>query len=318
MTEAGQGGDEPELEGRPEAARALLEAHGAALCRYGMAMVGEPRMLEVMSSVVGHIEEHLVDFRASVEGPEARLTLYAVVHNRCIELGRARVPAPRGEQLEGDEARVVDAIAGLHPVGRAVLVLRSVLGLRWSEMERVCGLPRDRLLNRVFVAWRRTKRKDGPTVMSSVGERPKGEPFAERPEAWESIRARMREFVALRSALRRVYAEPPPGWYGGIWEQLERSRAEARKAAAVAKEEDQDVEDQDVEGQDVEGPDQADDSRDLGSPTAPSSSVAGSANDRGPVEGEARVPPVGMRRSWSWIAAGIVLLGLFTWWLQSR
>lgn len=322
MSEAGQG-SEQDLEGRPEVAQALLDAHGAAVCRYGMAMVGEPRMLEVISGVLGHIEEHGVDVQASVGGPEAKLTLYAVVHNRCVELSRAGVRPPRGEELSGDEARVVRALASLHPVGRAVLVLRSVLGLRWSEMERVCGLPRDRLLNRVFVAWRRCRRADGPEVVSkmSVGKRPKDRPLAERSEAWPSIRDETRQFVLLRNALRRVYAEPPSGWYEGIWEQFERRRAEARRAAALVEErqdaDGQDADGQDADDQDADGRDEADDGHDLGSSGASSSGVARLADDRDPVAGEAKVPPVGLRRSW-WVAVGLLLVGLVAWWLQGR
>jgi DNA-directed RNA polymerase specialized sigma24 family protein len=292
-----------------EAVDRLMQAHGVEMYRYCMAMLGHDGAA-LVPTIVGHLQQH-----AAERGVE-RLTVLAVAHNRCIERSRTGGRPPSGEGLLGESARVVRALAQLKPVGRDAVVLRSVLGLRWSELERVCGVPSERMLERVCRAWRNAAevaagRSVGP------GQRPAGRRLGETDEAWAAIRDDARRFVALRSALREAVLRhaPAEGWRDELWQRLEQQRedqlrlaseraaeraaaraAHAAKAAARAAEAER----------------------------AASPSSAGAA--AGPFtaavdedEAEATDPPV-RTRTWRWLTVGVALalVGLAARWMMLR
>ncbi|MCA9710248.1 MAG: hypothetical protein KDK70_30695, partial [Myxococcales bacterium] len=185
MTEAQPRGEDAGPTERRAAADRLLEAHGAELRGYCRAMLDEQEAADVLLAVFGYVEEHGIE--GPLAGPDARLTLLAVTHNRCIERSRTGGRPPRGAGRSADEAEAIRALAQLRPMGRGMVLLRAVLGLGWHELERVSGKPRRRVLQRVTGAWRRISALTG-------GERRDpdldgGAPLDERPETWARIRA---------------------------------------------------------------------------------------------------------------------------------
>lgn len=232
-----------EIAGRREAAKKLIGAHGEFMYRYCLAMLGEHGLRAVLPDVFRHIEESLVEITTSIEEPSAGLALYAVVHNRCIEYSRGGAWRSGGNDSDGDEGAAIDALAELRPVGRGVVVLRSVLGLSWEEMERVCGMPRWRLRKRVCRAWRRiaqlVETEDKPKVMSTKYDHPRGAPLGEDIEMWRKIRADAHGFMLLRAALRQAYLQlPPDDWCAQIWESVDRQQNDVRQHTQQQQEED--------------------------------------------------------------------------------
>lgn len=124
-----------------EAVDRLMQAHGVEVYRYCVAMLGSEGAAAMLPTIFGHLKEHAAEHEGQVE----RLVVLAVAHNRCIERSRTGGRPPTGQGLEEDASRVVRAMAQLKPVGRDALLLRAVLGLRWSELERVCGVPTARI-----------------------------------------------------------------------------------------------------------------------------------------------------------------------------
>jgi hypothetical protein len=219
---------DPEVEDRAasrEAVDRLLEAHGVELYRYCTLMLG-PDGAALLPTILGHLHDH------AGQGVE-RLVALAVAHNRCIERSRTGGRPPSGQGLQGPVAVAVRALAPLKPVGRDAMVLRSVLGLRWSELERVCGAPPARMIERVCRAWRNmVEVAEGGTVVRP-GPRAAGRPLVATDEAFAAIRDDARRFVALRDALREAAAResPAPGWSAALWQQLELERQAQRHLA---------------------------------------------------------------------------------------
>jgi DNA-directed RNA polymerase specialized sigma24 family protein len=140
----------PDLASAREAVDRLMQAHGAEVYRYCVAMLGLEGAAAMLPTIFGHLQEHAAEHDHQVE----RLVALAVAHNRCIERSRTGGRPPTGQGLAEDATRAVRAIAQLKPVGRDAVLLRSVLGLRWPELERVCGLSTTRMLERVCRGWR--------------------------------------------------------------------------------------------------------------------------------------------------------------------
>lgn len=296
-----------------EAVDRLMQAHGVEVYRYCMAMLGREGAA-LLPTIVGHLQEH-----AAERGVE-RLTALAVAHNRCIERSRTGGRPPSGEGLLGEPARVVRALAQLKPVGRDAVVLRSVLGLRWSELERVCGVPSERMLERVCRAWRNAAevaagRSVGP------GQRPAGQRLGEANEAWAAIREDARRFVALRRALREAVLgqAPTAGWHDDLWQRLEQQREEQRRLAsqrAAERAAAQAAHAAKVAARAAE----AERAASLPSAGASAGAPAGpftAAVDED--EAEASDPPV-RARAWRWLTVGVVLalVGLAARWMMLR
>lgn len=218
----------PDLAAAREAVDRLMEAHGLEVYRYCVAMLGPEGATAILPTIFGHLQEHAAEHEPRVE----RLVALAVAHNRCIERSRTGGRPPTGQGLEGEVARVVRAVAQLKPVGRDAMLLRSVLGLRWSELERVCGVPSARVLERLCRGWRNT----GEVVAgrpARLASRPPGQRLGETDEAWTPIRDDARRFVGLREALREATRSylPPAGWQDEVWQQLEAEREDQRRLA---------------------------------------------------------------------------------------
>jgi len=211
-----------------EAVDRVMQAHGVEVCRYCVAMLGPDGGAAMLPTIFGHLQDHAAEHAYQVE----RLVALAVAHNRCIERSRTGGRPPTGQGLEDDAGRVVRALAQLKPVGRDAVLLRSVLGLRWAELERVCGVPTDRMLERVCRGWRNTaEAAAGRTV--GPGQRPPGRRLGEGDEDWAAIREDARRFVALRGALRQATLQPAPaeGWQDEVWQQLAQAREDQRRLA---------------------------------------------------------------------------------------
>lgn len=286
-----------------------MRDHGATLHRYCEAMLGAEGAAALLPTILGHLHEHA---HAVEPGDERRLVL-AVAHNRCIERSRTGGRPPAGQGLGDDVAPMVRALALLRPVGRDALVLRSGLGLRWAELERVCGVPTERLVVRTCRAWRNVATvadggRPGP------GQRPKGRRLDDDPAAWAAIREDARRFVALRRALREVlegYA-PAPGWLEDAWQRLEQEQAEQREQAALRAAER-------AAAARAEAEQLAAQAR-AAEATASGGAFSGSSVDEDEDELEPEPEPAARPRSWRWLAAGVVLalVGLAARWLVLR
>jgi hypothetical protein len=285
-----------------------MQAHGAEVYRYCLTMLGPDGGAAMLPTIFGHLQEQA----AEREGGVDRLMALAVAHNRCIERSRTGGRPATAQGLTGEAGQVVRGFAQLKPVGRDAIVLRSVLGLRWTELERVCGVPSARMIERVCRAWRNVAevaagRSAGP------GQRPAGRRLGETDEAWAAIRADARRIVALRQALRelargRVTAD---GWQGEVWQRLAHEREDQRRvaleraaeraAAEAAREARAAAERAAAEQAAVE----------------PVGGAFNAAVDED--EAEAPAPTVGLRR-WRWLAMGVVLavIGLAARWLMLR
>lgn len=219
----------PDLAAAREAVSRVMEAHGAEVYRYCAGMLGPEGADAMLPTIFGHLQEHA----AGHEQPVERLMALAVAHNRCIERSRTGGRPPGGQGQEGEVGQVLRAFVQLKPVGRDALLLRSVLGLRWSELERVCGVPTARMIERVCRGWRNVAevaagRSAGPGLRPPPGQR-----LAEPDEAWAPIREDARRFVALRRALREVTLarSPAEGWAEAAWLRLEQEREDQHRVA---------------------------------------------------------------------------------------
>jgi DNA-directed RNA polymerase specialized sigma24 family protein len=218
----------PDLPASREAVDRLMAVHGAELYRYCVAMLGWEGAAAMLPTIFGHLQEHATELEPGGE----RLVVLAVAHNRCLERSRTGGRPAMAQGLAEALVRAVRALNQLQPVGRDAVVLRSLLGLRWAELERVCGLPTTRMIMRVCRAWRNAAevaagRPAGP------GQRPAGRRLGDTPESWAAIRDDARRFVALRQALRQALEGygPAAGWQQAAWERLVEEREDQRRLA---------------------------------------------------------------------------------------
>jgi DNA-directed RNA polymerase specialized sigma24 family protein len=279
----------------------LMRAHGADVHRYCVAMLGWEGAAAMLPTIFGHLQEHAVELEPGAE----RLVALAVAHNRCIERSRTGGRPPPGQGLPEQSARVVRAMAQLQPVGRDAVVLRSFLGLRWPELERVCGLPAERMLQRTCRAWRNAieaaaGRPVGPR------QRPAGRRLDETPARWEAIRDDARRFVALRHALRQVLEGygPPDGWQAEVWLRLEQEREDQRRLASERA----------LERAAAEAARAARAAAAAAAAAEPSGGAFTGAVDEDQAEDPA---PPARARSWRWLTVGVLLalVGLAARWL---
>jgi DNA-directed RNA polymerase specialized sigma24 family protein len=215
----------PDLPASREVVDRMMQAHGVELHRYCVAMLGWDGAAAMLPTIFGHLQEHATELEPGGE----RLVVLAVAHNRCIERSRTGGRPAAAQGLGEELVRAVRALNQLQPVGRDAVVLRSLLGLRWPELERVCGLPSARMIMRVCRAWRNAAevaagRPAGP------GQRPAGRRLGETPESWAAIRDDARRFVALRQALRQALEghDPAAGWQDEAWQRLAQEREDQR------------------------------------------------------------------------------------------
>ena len=286
-----------------EAVDRLMQAHGVEVYRYCVAMLGTDGAAAMLPTIFGHLQEHA----AERDGQLERLVALAVAHNRCVERSRTGGRPPTGQGLEEDAARAVRAIAQLKPVGRDAVLLRSVLGLRWPELERVCGVPTARMLERVCRGWRNAAEAAAGRT-AAPGQRPSGRRLGEADEGWAAIREDARRFVALRQALRDATLghAPAEGWQDEVWQRLTQEREDQRRLAIERA----------AERVAAEAARAA--------KAAARAAAAAAAEQRGgaftaavdEVEAQAPTPPV-RARSWRWLTVGVVLalVGLAARWL---
>jgi DNA-directed RNA polymerase specialized sigma24 family protein len=289
-----------------EAVDRLMQAHGAEVYRYCVAMLGPQGAAAMLPTIFGHLQDHAAEHDHRVE----RLVALAVAHNRCIERSRTGGRPPTGQGLEEDAARVVRALAQLKPVGRDAVLLRSVLGLRWPELERVCGVPTARMLERVCRGWRNAAeaaagRTTGP------GQRPPGQRLGEAEEAWAAIREDARRFSALRRALRDAISShvPAEGWQDEVWQRLAQEREDQRRLASERA----------AERAAAEAA-RAAKAAARASEAAAAERVAGAFTSAvNEDEADEPTPPI-RARSWRWLTVGVVLalVGLAARWLMLR
>lgn len=282
-----------------------MRDHGALLYRYCAAMLAVDGAEALIPTIVGHLQDHADE----VEAGHERLVVLAVAHNRCMERSRTGGRPPSGQGLAPVQARAVRALAQLRPVGRDAVVLRLLLGLRWSELERVCGQPTARLVMRTCRAWRNVALavEGGQT---GPGQRPKGKRLSEDASAWESIRKDARRFVGLRRVLREVIEgyEPPDDWQDQAWLRLEEERAEQQRQARVREAERAAAE--------REAAERAAAASEAAEAKPSVGAFSASSVDEDEHEPEAPARP----RSWRWIMVGVVLavVGLAARWLMLR
>lgn len=298
----------PEAVAAREVVDRLMQAHGAEVYRYCVIMLGPDGGSAMLPTIFGHLEDHAAERDGGVD----RLMALAVAHNRCVERSRTGGRPSTAQGLAGETAHVMRGFAQLKPVGRDAVVLCSVLGLRWSELERVCGVPTARMIERVCRAWRNVAevaagRSAGP------GKRPAGRRLGEDDEAWAAIREDARRLVALRQALRdlTVGHVPAAGWRDAVWQQLAQEREDQRRVALE---------------------------RAAERAAAEAARVAKAAAERAAAERAAAAPPVGGAftaavdedeaeaapprsvRRWRWLVMGVALavVGLAARWLMLR
>lgn len=218
----------PDLAAAREAVDRLMEAHGLDVYRYCVAMLGPEGAAAMLPTIFGHLQEHAAEHELQVD----RLVALAVAHNRCIERSRTGGRPPSGQGLAGEVAKVVRAVGHLKPVGRDAMLLRAVLDLRWPELERVCGVPTARVIERLCRGWRNAGEVVAGRTAGLAG-RPAGQRLGPTDAAWAAIRDDARRFVALRETLREVtrsYA-PPAGWQAQVWQRLDEEREDQRRLA---------------------------------------------------------------------------------------
>lgn len=218
-----------------EVADRLLATHGPTLHGYVVAMLGPRDATEVFVSLFDYVEEQHAGL-ADASEEDARLSLHAVIYNRCIEHARSKGDRPVEDALVGEERRVMEVLAQLKPVGRDAIVRRVVAGTRWSELQRICGVPGKRMHMRTCRALRRVASFDG----LPEGEASTVEPSSAESEdgwQWSAIRRSAAVLVAFRSTLRRVcerWATPPEPWRTEIWARLDERREARRRAVEAA------------------------------------------------------------------------------------
>ncbi|MEX1367584.1 MAG: hypothetical protein AB1Z98_30930, partial [Nannocystaceae bacterium] len=233
------GSEDPETEATelpppPAWLEPLAREHGDLLHRYCAAMVGDEAAVQVLATSVALVIEQIdPNDDAPLDLEARRQTVLAVAHNRCVDLGRAGGRPTEADIERGDPQgrAAMRALAGLRPIGRDVTILRQAMGLPWSELSRVCGQPRARLVLQTCRAWRRlvhaAEGRSGPAPL----QRPSGRTLGEQPEQWASIRDDARSYVTLRQALREALQQlpgAPPGWEQRVGAARQRLRDEAR------------------------------------------------------------------------------------------
>ncbi|MEM7156124.1 MAG: hypothetical protein AAF799_24940 [Myxococcota bacterium] len=218
----------------------LMDAHGAAMYRHCVAVLGRDEADELVPVIFAHVHE----LGAHDESMGERARLHAMTFNRCIARGRAGGgPALHGVELQGRlEPRVAKAMLQLRPIGRAGLVQRSVLGFPWSELVTVRGTSVSKLVAQTCRAWRRLDHfvvglpgADAPPM-----QRPQGKPLSDDPQAWAEIRGDAQRFADVRQALRSLMARvhPADNWQDWIWEaigDLEQQAVEREEQKVAAK-----------------------------------------------------------------------------------
>ncbi|MCX4241661.1 hypothetical protein [Paraliomyxa miuraensis] len=288
----------------------LLAEHGPELYRYCVAMLGTEGARALLPTILGHLQDHAHELEAGSE----RLVVLAVGHNRCLERSRTGGRPPNGQGLSAVQANAVRALAHLRPVGRDAIVLRSLLGLSWAELERVCGQPSARLVMRTSRGWRNVGSvveggKIGP------GQRPKGNRLSEDASDWAAIREDARRFVGLRNVLREVvegYA-PPDDWLEQAWLRLEEERREQQRQARVRAAE-RETAAKEAAARAAAKEAQAEAAREAARPSG--GAFSESSVDEEEHEAEAPSRP----RSLRWLVLGVVLavVGLAARWLMLR
>ena len=167
LLDAARGGDRKALGD-------LLDRHQARVYSFGMKMCGEPEdAKDVLQETLLAAARTIPDFRGA---SSVSTWLYAIARSFCIKKRRTskfapvelqsldanrdevgEVPDPaRGpdREMEGRQlhARLQEAIGGLDPMYREVLVLRDVEGLSAAEVAEVLGLTVEAVKSRLHRA----------------------------------------------------------------------------------------------------------------------------------------------------------------------
>ncbi len=211
----------------PRAAiNALVEAHGAAVHRYWVAMVGPQSAASVAPTVFGNLYDLATEERLQ---PPIGLLVHAVSHNRCLQYSRTPPGRAAIRAMDEAESTTIRALAQLKPIGRDALVLRFGLGLRWEQLERVCGAPALRMMDRVCRALRRVRHhfEAGGHAEQPAPLEPRvdGEPLGDEPAQWAAIREQLRRVAAIRQAIRATLTD------GGAVDELREAVWRAREQA---------------------------------------------------------------------------------------
>ena len=170
-----QGSDDGAAEADAEAAlHELVEAHAASVFRVARSIVQDSALAEdVVQETFLRAWQKADTFRGEVP---VRNWLLRIAHNvavstlrtvRDVSVDPARLPV-RSEQPGPEvvvEARsdILEALAGLDPLDRSLVVLREVEGLTYDEICDVMDLPMPTVKTRLFRARAKLRRfgKDG-------------------------------------------------------------------------------------------------------------------------------------------------------------
>lgn len=229
--------DEPEGEREGVESRQwldrLIASHGGTVHRYCAAMLGEDEAVAMVPLVFAHVYEHA---EAGTDPEALRGVVHAVARNRCIQRSREGGRAPQGPREWKDrmEAWAVSGVSELRPIGRDVFALRQGLGLGWAELEEVCGVTRNRGVQRVCRAWRIAglhATSGGRFAGEIETRRPVGRVLDEEPETWATIREEAEWYFDMRAAYRRAMARWVvfEGLAGEVWRTIEEAREEVRE-----------------------------------------------------------------------------------------
>jgi RNA polymerase sigma-70 factor (ECF subfamily) len=186
LLERAQAGDRNALE-------TLLERHQPRVYRFGLKMCRDPEdAKDILQDTLLAVTRNVKDFRGA---SSISTWLYTIARSFCIKKRRRSKFAPADEasldaRNPGEEARQIadpsrgpdeslagrqieaaldEAIAGLEPMYREVLVLRDVEGLSAPEVAEVMGLSVEAVKSRLHRARTAVRERLGPLLSGEPG-----------------------------------------------------------------------------------------------------------------------------------------------------
>lgn len=166
MRQVSEGGERDDAEAMLQA---LVEEHTASVFRVARSVVQDSALAEdVVQETFIRAWQKADSFRGEVP---IRNWLLRIAHNVAVSTLRTvrdesvdphRLPIQL-EQTGPDvvveaRAQIIDALAGLNPIDRSLVVLREIEGLTYAEISKILDLPMPTVKTRLFRARARLRR----------------------------------------------------------------------------------------------------------------------------------------------------------------